>query len=76
MANGWTSERRARQAVRMRTWKPWEKSTGPRSPEGKTASSQNAWKGGTREMLRELARALNGQREALERPAGFRRARL
>jgi hypothetical protein len=65
MANSWTPERRARQAALIHTWKPWEHSTGPRSPEGKDASSRNAWKGGTRAMLRELARALGEQREVI-----------
>ena len=67
MANGWTPERRARQAELIRTWKPWQQSTGPRSEQGKAAASRNAWKGGHREMLRELARALNEQRRDLER---------
>ena len=35
MANGWTPERRARQAVLIRNWKPWERSTGPRTTDGK-----------------------------------------
>jgi hypothetical protein len=30
------------------------------------AASQNAWKGGHRETLRELMRALNSQRQALD----------
>ena len=42
MANGWTPERKARQAALIRTWKPWERSTGPRTDEGKDRSSQNA----------------------------------
>ena len=29
MGNGWTPERQARQAVLIRTWRPWEQSTGP-----------------------------------------------
>ncbi|MDA8416482.1 MAG: hypothetical protein M0Z78_05340 [Betaproteobacteria bacterium] len=41
MANGWTPERRARQAELIRTWKPWTRSTGPQTPEGKIASSKN-----------------------------------
>lgn len=48
MANGWTPERRAKQAEAIRRWKPWEKSTGPRTDDGKEASSQNAWKHGLR----------------------------
>lgn len=42
MGKGWTPERRARQAERIRQWKPWEKSTGPRTEAGKAASNQNA----------------------------------
>ena len=48
MANGWTLERRRRQGERIRIWKPWERSTGPRTQAGKERVSQNAWKGGTR----------------------------
>jgi hypothetical protein len=59
MANGWTAERRVLQATRIRTWKPWSRSTGPKTPSGKHASSRNAWKGGHREALRELARLLS-----------------
>ena len=65
MANGWTLERRAPQAELIRQWKPWEQSTGPRTPEGKAKVSQNAYKGGVRPMLRELARAPNEQRRAM-----------
>jgi hypothetical protein len=60
MANGWTPERRARQAARIGNWKPWERSTGPRTAEGKAKVSRNAYKGGTRELLRELGRILRG----------------
>ena len=31
MGNGWTPERRERQAALIRSWKPWEHSTGPRT---------------------------------------------
>lgn len=48
MANGWTPERRARAAELIRTWRPWEKSTGPRTDAGKAASSTNALKHGAR----------------------------
>ena len=47
MANGWTPERRARQAEMIRTWKPWETSTGPRTDEGKARTAHNGFKGGT-----------------------------
>lgn len=40
--SAWTEERRARQAEIVRETKPWLKSTGPKTAEGKLASSQNA----------------------------------
>lgn len=46
MANGWTPERKARQAALIRTWKPWERSTGPKTAAGKASSSRNADKPG------------------------------
>ncbi len=71
MAKGWTPERRARQAALIRTWKPWERSTGPRTDEGKARTSRNGFKGGHRATLRELAKELNQalreQREMLQR---------
>ena len=42
MANGWTQERRARQAEQILMWRPWERSTGPRTAAGKARSSRNA----------------------------------
>lgn len=45
MAKGWTLERRRRQAERIRTWKPWERSTGPRTLAGKARISLNAYDG-------------------------------
>ena len=61
MANGWTPERRARQAALIRTWRPWEKSTGPKTDEGKARAAQNAYKGGERKTLGALARGLREQ---------------
>ena len=61
MANGWTPERRARQAAQIRAWRPWEKSTGPKTDEGKARVAQNAYKGGARETLGALARGLREQ---------------
>lgn len=40
--SAWTPERRARQAEIIRSIKPWQFSTGPRTEEGKAASSRNA----------------------------------
>jgi hypothetical protein len=42
-------------------WRPWKHSTGPKSEEGKARVSRNAYKGGTRAILRELARLLREQ---------------
>ena len=58
MANGWTDERRLRQAEAIRSWRPWDRSTGPKRAAGKRRASRNAWKGGARQLLRKLARML------------------
>ncbi len=68
MANGWTQERRARQAALIRTWRPWECSTGPRTAAGKARSSTNADKPEsfnrrTRELKREVAALLAQAKE-------------
>ena len=39
---GWTEERRKIQAEAIRRWKPWEKSIGPRTPEGNARCKRNA----------------------------------
>ena len=59
MANGWTPERRARQAEAIRRWRPWEKSTGPRTAEGKAKASRNAYKGSEWRTVRELSKAMH-----------------
>ena len=46
--NGWTPERRAKQAEAIKKWKPWTKSTGPRTETGKTICARNAYKHGCR----------------------------
>jgi hypothetical protein len=56
MKSQWTLERRAQQAAAIHRWKPWEQSTGPRTAEGKTIVSRNAFKGGKREALRHQMR--------------------
>lgn len=40
----WTPERRAAQALRIKKQKPWLKSTGPKTAQGKARISQNACK--------------------------------
>ena len=57
--NGWTPERRARQAELIRTWKPWEQSTGAKTAAGKAVVSRNGWKGDHRRQVREMTRLVN-----------------
>ena len=57
--NGWTPERRALQAQRIRQQKPWLKSTGPQSAQGKAKVARNAYKGGAWKAMQELRRRLS-----------------
>lgn len=54
----------------IKRWKPWEKSTGPQSVEGKGKVARNAYKGGYRpryrEMVKELRETLKLQSEVLD----------
>ena len=61
MVNGWTLERRQRQAELIRSWRPWAKSTVPKTAEGKVRVSRNAWQGGHRAQLRELSKLVNAE---------------
>lgn len=60
-----TDAQRAAQAEAIQRWRPWEKSTGPRTDAGKQRVARNADKGGRRDELRSLARALRDNRTAL-----------
>jgi hypothetical protein len=63
MSNGWTPERRARQAELIRAWKPWTKSTGPVTAKGKRKVSQNArWgkRATFKRWMREIFRRTRG----------------
>ena len=66
MENGWTEERRQRQSELIQTWQPWTNSTGPRTAEGKTKSSQNAFKGGLRPLFRMIDRLLYKQKQSVD----------
>ncbi|OUL68693.1 hypothetical protein CA603_51545 [Paraburkholderia hospita] len=48
MPRRWTPEQRAAQAEKIKRWKPWERSTGPKTDDGKATSSSNALKHGMR----------------------------
>ena len=62
-----TPEHRRLRSEMIHRWRPWEKSTGPRTPEGKARSSRNRWRGGQRERFRALMRELHS---ALDEQAG------
>ena len=55
-ARKWTPEQRARQAELIHKWKPWQQSTGAKTPEGKAVASKNALAYSLRETLRETNR--------------------
>lgn len=58
----WTPHLRSRQAQAIRVWRPWEKSTGPRTPEGKAIVAANA-----RKRLADESAAFAARREQRER---------
>lgn len=66
--SAWTPERRARQAEIIRQTKPWEKSTGPKTEEGKAASSRNAL---MHPNIRELRQRLKGNWQTCLRILNF-----
>ena len=43
---GWTPERRRKQAKRCKKLRPWTKSTGPKTQNGKDKAKHNAYKHG------------------------------
>jgi hypothetical protein len=64
---GWTEEKRAAAAKRARENKPWEKSTGPRTDNGKAAIKNNALKhGGYSAPYKELMQTLKEQEKWLK----------
>ena len=69
MINGWTIERRLKQAKLIQRWKPWEDATGPRTIGGKNRSSQNAYKitsmRNINKAIRELRQTLRKQKECM-----------
>ena len=68
----WTPERRQAQRDRINATRPWEHSTGPRTPEGKAICSQNAAKPFSiakrlKALQADMKATLKEQREALRR---------
>jgi hypothetical protein len=61
-----TPEHRAMRAELIRHWRPWEKSTGPRSEAGKEKSAMRGFRGCERDVLREVGRVLKSQAKVLE----------
>jgi len=59
--NSWTIERRKRQGELIWRWRPWDRSTAPRTVSGKAIIAGNAYKGGIRPALRALSRLLRGE---------------
>ena len=65
-ARKWTAEQRKQQSLKIMQWQPWTKSTGAKTAEGKTISAKNAYKGGLRRVLQELASYLREQQRQIE----------
>ena len=63
----WTAEEKAKQSKLIQSWQPWTKATGAITTEGKIVSSRNAFKGGFRDKLREIAAVLKKQQEIMKR---------
>ena len=73
----WPPERRAKHAAAIRRWKPWAKSTGPRTTAGKAKSAQNAYKHGAYAIqLRLFNQALAAQRQCVRAILAHRRLQL
>jgi hypothetical protein len=51
-ARKWNLEQKLEQSRRIYFWRPWEKSTGPRSLIGKNKSSKNSLKHGNAQLIR------------------------
>ncbi|MBW8067622.1 MAG: hypothetical protein GJU73_09275 [Ferrovum sp.] len=66
MARRWTQEQKDRQSALIRSWKPWTRSTGPRTTQGKAQSSKNRQKT-LEKAQREVADARKALTEAQAR---------
>lgn len=50
-ARKWTMEQRESQAKLIALWKPWNQSTGARTPQGKATASKNAHVGKVKRLV-------------------------
>lgn len=66
MAGIWTDERRARARETALQVKPWLKSTGPKTPEGKAKVAMNRYRGGVRPLRRAARRDCKAGIKALD----------
>lgn len=67
----WTPERREVQRQRLLQARIWERSTGPRTPEGKAKVSRNAYKPDSlnrsiRELNQQVRQLLREQKEVIQ----------
>lgn len=75
MARVWTDEQKTRQAALIRRWKPWTRSTGATTPEGKAVSSMNVLRG-NENRAKALALAVKELREAEAKVAKLSRGKI
>lgn len=51
-ARKWTAAQKAQQSLAIQAWQPWQHSTGATTATGKATISRNAYRGGTRPLIR------------------------
>ena len=68
----WTLEERLAQSKLIRLQRPWESSTGPKTPDGKAISQKNSYKHGARRLeVRELSCQLTQLKKMLSNIMDF-----
>jgi len=63
---GQTQEEKAYMREIVQTWKPWLKSTGPKTKAGKKKVAMNSFKGGIRPLQEGISRNLKAQKRFLK----------